>query len=183
MQPPLTIPDVPPRSSPKRWLAVLHLAPRECGNCKHFDRKMGQLSLSRIKHFGQVMQHVSPMEIGRPDPVGVLVRKQHALSPALEELHEQLRTLETQIQYSSDKDATVKLVHERAAVETGIKKLLDESPALWALEREIDEIEAKRESHVTGPEELWINYGQCNALKQIVFSGWNCAVTGAKKWA
>ena len=176
------LPTVPPRQSPKRFLAVLRLAPRECGNCKWWDQPMGQLSLARIHHFPQVMQHVSPMQIGRPDPIGVLVRKQHELSPALEELHEKLRQLETQIRYSDDKERTVKLVHDRALLEANIAEVLASSVELAALEAEIEELEEKQEHHVTQPEELWINYGQCNALKRITYSGWNCK-DAEKKWA
>lgn len=179
----IPIPEVPPRISPKRWLAVLHLAKRECGNCSSFDRAMGQLSLARIKHFAQVMRHVPPTEIGRPDPMGVLVRKQHKLSPALEELHDKLRELETQIEHSHERERTTQLAHERAAVEASIGKIFAENAELADLERQIEALENSRESHVTQPEELWVNYGQCNALKKIVYSGWNCKAAGEKKWA
>jgi hypothetical protein len=187
------LPSVPLRPSPKRWLARFGLVKRECGNCKSFDHASGQLTLSKIEHFDEVMRHVSPMQIGRADPVGVLEREREKISPrfvAIEiettplwsrrrAVQEQLASggasmpeVETLQKMLAEVDA--ELAPFRAERET----IVAEHPRLLKIEEEIDAIQNERRAHVASPAERWTNYGACNTHSRLYFCGDVC-----KEWS
>lgn len=183
------LPATPLRPSPKRWLARVGLAKRECGNCKSFDHASGQLTLSRLEHFDEVMRHVSPTQIGRADPIGVLEREREKISPrfiAIEiettPLWSRRRAVQEQLESggASEKEkATLTAMlaevdEELAPFRAERATIVEAHPRLLEIEKEIDAIYAEKRAHVARPEERWTNYGACNTHKRLYFCGDKC---------
>lgn len=174
------------RTSPRRFLAVLRLARRECGNCESFSLVDGQHTLSKIEHFEEVMRHVSPMQIGRADPIGLLEREREAISPrfiAIEiettPLYSRLRASQEMLDSLAGSAADVaQLKGMIAELDTELAPLASERdaivakhPRLLEIEKEIDAIRDERRARVATPEEQWKNYGACHKKNQLFFNG------------
>lgn len=179
-----TIPVEVLRPSPRRWLAVLHLAKRECGNCKAFSQPRGQLTLLRIRHFDEVMRHVSPMQIGRANPQRALEAEREKISKRYIELEMELPPLLSRrdaLRGVGDDDPAAlpelrEVEAELAPLEREHAEIRAANPRLVEIEKELEELRAS--SGVVQPEEQWVNYGACDTHRRLVYCGSVCG-----RWA